>query len=198
MRLIELIYKDYKKAISNQKEVEEQTPEFKISENEIKGVLEILNKVSPSEFEKNEKIEIGNVYEYQDENFPIFFTILDNDEDLYISLVMTPYWEMASDKALIVNFEHLLSNKFAILPIILNLNSNSIKKATYIGKLQKEDIETIRKFYNGELPELPKDKRGFPYPDNECFCQEEFLRSEIERTFKLNIFIQSPEFLSDF
>lgn len=194
MRLIEFIYKDYMKAISQQKEVEGQFPEFKVSEDEIEGILEMLNKVSPSEFEKNEKIEVGNVYEYYDESFPIFFTILDTDEDLYISLVMTPYWEMASDKALIVNFEHLLSNKFAILPIILNLNSNFIKKATYIGKLQREDIEILTKFYNGEIQELPEDRRGFSYPEGEGFYQEEFLKNEIERTFKLNIFAQSPEF----
>ena len=195
MRLIELIYNEYKKALSQQKEVEGKAPEFKVSKEEVDKILKTINKIQPSIIERTENIEIGNVYEYLNENLPIFFTILDKTGDLYIALVMTPYWQLSSDKALIVDFEHPISNKFAVLPIILNLDEEFIKnEAIYIGKLRKEDIDILQKFYNGEIEELPKDRRGLSYPEGKGFYQEQFLKDEIERTFKLQAFAQSPEF----
>ncbi|WP_155810629.1 hypothetical protein [Persephonella sp. KM09-Lau-8] len=190
MRLIELIYNEYKKALSQQK-VEGKAPKFKVSKEEVDKILKTINKIQPSTIERTENIEIGNVYEYPDENLPIFFTILDKTEDLYIALVMTPYWQLASDKALIVDFEHPISNKFAVLPIILNLDEEFIKNETiYIGKLKKEDIDILQKFYNGEIEELPKDRRGLSYPEEKGFYQEQFLKDEIERTFKLQVFMK--------
>jgi len=196
MRIIEMIYDEYKKAISNKEEEKSISDiEFKVTKDEINKILDMAEKTESKKIEVKEEIEVGNVYEYFDENLPIIFTILEKENDIYIALVLTLYWELASDRALIVNFDHPLSKKFAVLPIALNLDKDFIKNETvYVGKLKKEDIQILQKFYNGEREELPPNKRGLSYPEGENYIQEKFLKDEIKRTFKLQAFVKTPEF----
>ncbi|WP_456402420.1 hypothetical protein [Persephonella sp.] len=200
MRILELVFDQYIKALKEENNIEimSKNVKFHTDREEIKSIMEKIKEVkSKKTGDLIDKIfiESGNVYEYPTGNLPIIFTILEEKNNTIIALVMTPFWELASDRALIVEFNHPLSETFAVLPIILNLEEEFIKtKSIYLGKLNKEDFKILRDFYNGKIKELPEEKRGLSYPKGQNYYQELFLKYEIRRTFQLQMFMSDKSF----
>ena len=59
MRIIEMVYEEYKKAISDKEEKSISDVEFKITKNEINKILDIVEKTESKKFEVEKDIEVG-------------------------------------------------------------------------------------------------------------------------------------------
>jgi len=194
MRILELVKKEYDNFVKeNPVEIEEaiekatKDVDLTPTEEEIKKIEEVLKK----EYEDNRKrkfdsLTAGSVYECTVNDKPVLFVVIDYDEKIAVALAMSWFWELADSKSMIVNFDHPLSHKWAVLPIALNLDREFIRNECWkVGDLDKKDTAILISYWiEGELEELPVEKTGI---DGEI--QREFIQSEIARhmpiTFKV-------------
>ncbi len=115
----------------------------------------------------------GGVYQFGN----IYFVIIEDKEYPYEAVILTPYWELASEKDVITEFD---GRKWGLISLIRYVDDEILAKSIKIGEIDSEDIKDIyEKVENGK--EIPQHKRGL----NGKY-QDKFRKMEAERTFVIN------------
>ena len=189
MREIERIYLAYLNEI--EKSLEDIETTYKLdpsSKEKIKRLFTLIN-IKPEK--KQEKIEIGNIYLTFEEHIPIYYIIYDQIDDLYEVLKMSDWVELGNENDLLTR----INDEWFIVETWNNfyLTADQINRSIFYGKIPKEDFDLVRKFLNGEIKELPKEKRGLKAGESSYQMKFHEKESEIVRKYKLLPFEQLSE-----
>ena len=189
MREIERIYLAYLNEI--EKSLEDIETTYKLdpsSKEKIKRLFTLIN-IKPEK--KQEKIEIGNIYLTFEEHIPIYYIIYDQIDDLYEVLKMSDWVELGNENDLLTG----INDEWFIVETWNNfyLTADQINRSIFYGKIPKEDFDLVRKFLNGEIKELPREKRGLKASEGSYQMKFHEKESEIVRKYKLLPFEQLPE-----
>ncbi|WP_457635281.1 hypothetical protein [Persephonella sp.] len=190
MREIERIYLAYLNEI--EKSLEDIETTYKLdpsSKEKIKRLFTLIN-IKPEK--KQEKIEIGNIYLTFEEHIPIYYIIYDQIDDLYEVLKMSDWVELGNENDLLTR----INDEWFIVETWNNfyLTADQINRSIFYGKIPKEDFDLVRKFLNGEIKELPREKRGLTASEGSYQMQFHKKESQIVRKYKLLPLEQLPEF----
>ncbi len=181
MREIERIYLAYLNEI--EKSLEDIETTYKLdpsSKEKIKRLFTLIN-IKPEK--KQEKIEIGNIYLTFEEHIPIYYIIYDQIDDLYEVLKMSDWVELGNENDLLTR----INDEWFIVETWNNfyLTADQINRSIFYGKIPKEDFDLVRKFLNGEIKELPREKRGLKAGESSYQMKFHEKESEIVRKYKL-------------
>jgi len=175
-RLLEKIYDAYLEEIENP--VEEHNEEInKVLEEKIMNMFKQPLKEKAIEKE-NRNIEFGNVYVMFMEDIPVYYMIYEEvDENLFEVLKITNYWELSSNIDLITKINDEL---FAIETWnFFYLTEKEIRNFIYYGKIKEDDYMLIKAFKEGNIKELPQNRRGLT-PISDDSIQAKFKEKEAE------------------
>lgn len=124
------------------------------------------------------KPEFGDVVEIYHQKKIFVVVCVGNDE----YLLMSEYWEFASDSDLIVDFNHAFRDKW-IVELDKRLYVNP-KKYIICGKLCQDDIDILKQALKG-MP-LPVSKTGVKSPFNPKSPLWKFKKQELKKTLVFN------------
>lgn len=175
MRWLKFIYEQYLKDIENT----EEKPEIEITVSEKE--LEYLRKAKALLKTKIQLIQeeprVGDVYQFEN----VYFVISDTEEYPYEVFIVSPYWELASDKDLIATGKE---RRWAIESLVRYVEDDILRKSIKVDEINKEDIKIMQDFIN-EGKGLPKNRVGLSFIEGEGFYQELFKENERKRTLFL-------------
>lgn len=162
-------------------------------ESMYKLYIELEEELSKSEGKKSYKIknkktnpEFGDVYFYSNENLYYVF-VEDIDDNFFRLIKMSPFWVLANQNDVILEFD---GDKWVVEPWNeFYFESDEFANSTYLGKLNNDDIELLKKVIYENEP-IPDSKRGLKVPENKDFFQIKFHKKESEkvRKYKMKIF----------
>ncbi|WP_155883393.1 MULTISPECIES: hypothetical protein [unclassified Desulfurobacterium] len=128
----------------------------------LKDYIEINGEVKVMfEHRKNvTEVQIGDVLEFTTNKNPILVCVLDSAFPCE-TVLMSYLWEMATSSDLIVNFEHPLRDKWILQgDMVLYITENLLGSAKLVGRIDKKDVEIIKRYLEDETFYLPKDRCG--------------------------------------
>jgi hypothetical protein len=124
------------------------------------------------------KVQEGDVFEVPSNNIPNILAVYKAEGDFSDVVPLCPQWELATKKDLLIDFHHILRNKWiAELDLVISIPNYILYQSEYAGRLKKEDVELIKQVLNGEK-NIPRNRTGLGYDDD---IHREFKEIERER-----------------
>ncbi|HHG75456.1 MAG TPA: hypothetical protein ENK22_10435 [Persephonella sp.] len=191
MREIERIYLAYLDEVENPiEEIREEKFTYKLDKSQKEKIKRMFTKIN-IEPEKKSEIHKGNIYLMFEDYIPIYYLIYDQIDDLYEVLKMSDWVELGNENDLLTK----INDEWFIVETWNNfyLTADQINRSIFYGKIPKEDFDLVRKFLNGEIKELPREKRGLKAGEGSYQMKFHEKESEIVRKYKLLPFEQLPE-----
>ena len=184
MRELERIFLAYLDEIENPiEDIREEKSTYKLDKYQKGKIKRMFTKIN-IEPEKKPEIHKGNIYLMFEDQIPIYYIIYDQiDEDLYEVLKMSQWVELGNENDLLTKID----DEWFIVETWNNfyLTADQIKSSIFYGKILSEDFELIKKFLNGEIKELPREKRGLTVGEGSYQIKFHKKESEIVRKYKL-------------
>ncbi|MGC8483729.1 MAG: hypothetical protein ACP5OE_08825 [Thermodesulfobium sp.] len=131
----------------------------------------------PKETNKKE-LTFGDIIELYKPEFVLAVYIGNNT-----AILMSNFWELGTDKDMIVNISHTIANRWIIeLDKRIFLSNSTLY--SYCGKLDEGDASLLKKALDGEA--LPPSKTGPKVPFNPKDPRYKFKFEESKKTIKFN------------
>ncbi len=178
-------YELYLKSLTlNQESNNESDKEVVITERYMQMFEKALKKTRTRKIKKTPitKKEAGEVFVILDSN--LYFVLSNTEQYPYEVFIASPFWELASNKDLIVEMDD--GTTWVLESIIRYVNNELIDNTAKIGEFSKQDIEIMKNFLT-HGKELPENRKGFTLPHSESNPIELFRRKEVERSLFLTV-----------
>lgn len=173
MRWIKFIYEQYLKDL----EQEVKETDIEISKREIENLRKTQGLLKKQTRAVLPESKIGDVYLINN----LYFSISDTEECPYEVFIVSPYWELASDKDLIAEGKE---RRWVIENLVRYVEEEVLEKSIKVDELKKEDIKIMQDFVN-EGKNLPDNRVGLSYIEGKGSYQELFKESERKRSLFL-------------
>lgn len=173
MRWIKFIYEQYLKDL----EQEVKETDIEISKREIENLRKTQGLLKKQTRAALPESKIGDVYLINN----LYFSISDTEECPYEVFIVSPYWELASDKDLIAEGKE---RRWVIENLVRYVEEEVLEKSIKVDELKKEDIKIMQDFVN-EGKNLPDNRVGLSYIEGKGSYQELFKESERKRSLFL-------------
>ncbi|WP_456395325.1 hypothetical protein [Desulfurobacterium sp.] len=106
------------------------------------------------------EVHVGNVLEFSTDKNPILVCVID-DTLPYEAVLMSYLWEMATSSDLIVEFKHPLRNRWILQSdLVIYITEDLLKSAKFVGRIDRKDVELIKRYLKDENFRLPDEKSG--------------------------------------
>ncbi len=173
MRWIKFIYEQYLKDLED----ESKKINVKISKKEIENLRKkraLLKKQANKIFTEP---KIGEVYLINN----LYFSISDTEECPYEVFIVSPYWELASNKDIITDGKE---HRWVIENLVRYVEEEILEKSVKVDEIKEKDIKIMQDFVN-KGKKLPDERVGLSYIEGEDSYQELFKESERKRSLFL-------------
>lgn len=190
MRELERIYLAYLDEI--EKPMKYSEINYKMDQSLKEEIKKMFTPIKVDFEKKPKEIEERDVYLIFEKHIPIYYLIYNQiDKDLYEVLKMSDWVELGNENDLLTR----INDEWFIVETWNNfyLTADQINRSIFYGKIPKEDFDLVRKFLNGEIKELPREKRGLKAGEGSYQMKFHEKESEIVRKYKLLPFEQLPE-----
>ncbi len=174
MRWIKFIYEQY---LNDLEQKIEETDKVEVSKKNIENLREAQNLLKKQTQNISTEPQIGDVFLINS----LYFSISDTDECPYEVFIVSPYWELASDKDLIADGKE---RRWVIENLVRYVEEEVLEKSIKVDELKKEDIKIMQDFVN-EGKKLPDNRVGLSYIEGKGSYQELFKESERKRSLFL-------------
>ena len=121
-----------------------------------------------------EEPNVGDVYAIGS----LYYVVADTEEYPYEVFIASPYWELASDKDLIVDGA---DRRWVITSIVRYVSDEILSQSCQFDTISRKVLKIMRNYVEKGDP-LPKEFTGLSYIEGKGFYQELFRNKEEERS----------------
>ncbi|WP_025209730.1 hypothetical protein [Hippea sp. KM1] len=172
MRWLKFVYEQYLKDL----EFRQKNIDTEINKNNIQH-LKKAQALIEGKSKESEEAMVGDVYQFES----LYFVISDTEECPYEVFIASPYWELASDKDLIVDGKE---HRWVIESLIRYVEEDVLDRSIKIDQVSEDDVRIMQRFIN-EGDRLPKERTGLSYIKGSGSYQELFKENERKRSLFL-------------
>ena len=122
--------------------------------------------------------QVGEVYQLGS----LYFVMSDVEYYPFEVLIVSPYWELASNEDLIVDGK---GHRWVIENLVRYVRDEILSVSLKVDEISREDINTMKAYIDEGKP-LPKNQTGLSYVEGKGFYQELFKETERERSIALS------------
>ena len=121
---------------------------------------------------------VGEVYQLGS----LYFVMSDVEYYPFEVFIVSPYWELASDKDLIVEGKE---HRWVIESLVRYVGDDVLSVALEVDRIPAEDVQLMKNYIDKGEP-LPEKRTGLSYIEGKGFYQELFKESERKRSIALS------------
>ncbi len=178
MKILKHIYELYLHSIKNS---EEEDFGMEVTEGDLKifhSIQDTLDK-KPILMDKKNEICEGDIFIFNN----LYFAVSDMKTYPYDVLIVSPFWELATHKDIVVKGEE---NQWVIESITRYVTEEILERSLQIDRVDKKYIEIMKAYLNNEAP-LPENLTGTKYEEDDSSFYKLFRKSEIKRSLILTV-----------
>ncbi len=178
MKILQYIYDLYLQSVNRKEGQEEMDVSVASRESDIVHKIRNESNKKLSLINKDE-FKVGDIFLLND----LSFVLTDITTYPFEVLMVSPFWELATHKDIIVDTDE---SRWALESIIRYVDEEMLANAIKLDRIDEKYIEVI-KDYLDDRGELPIKLRGLEYEDGDNSPQELFRKNEIKRSLILTI-----------
>jgi hypothetical protein len=144
-------------------------------------VYEKANKIPVTKVPQlsDKKAEFGDVIEICFQNQMFVAVVIDENT----AILMSDFWEFATNTDMVVNFDHVVANKW-IVEVDKRMYLEPLVIYNIVGSLSTNDIKILEKVLDGRP--IPPEKSGPKVPLNKKDPRYKFKMEELKKTMMIN------------